>query len=87
VIDRRGFLSGLVGVLAAPAIVRCASLMELRGVPLPANPDYAELVRITKRAFTPRLQVQSYSRPPWLDIDWDMPAFEFEAIEAVRAER
>jgi hypothetical protein len=35
IIGRRGFLAGIGGVLiAAPAIVRATSLMQLRGIPL-----------------------------------------------------
>jgi hypothetical protein len=33
-ISRRGLITGLVSLVAAPAIVRCSSLMDLRGVPL-----------------------------------------------------
>src|SRR5215472_6535189 len=86
VINRRGFLSGLVGVLAAPAIVRVASIMPVKALPPElVDFDYGGLVAITRKAFIPRLFVHVYARPPWLDIDWEAPAFEFEAIEAVRA--
>jgi hypothetical protein len=37
-IARRGFLIGLAGLIAAPVIVRPASLMQIRGVPLVVNP-------------------------------------------------
>src|SRR5262245_2712493 len=37
-LSRRGFITGLVSLLAAPAIVRAASLMDLRGVPLSSFP-------------------------------------------------
>src|SRR5215510_10674476 len=33
-LTRRGLITGLVSFLAAPAIVRASSLMDLRGVPL-----------------------------------------------------
>ena len=35
--DRRGFLTGFGALLAAPAIVRCASLMPVRGLIQPFN--------------------------------------------------
>jgi hypothetical protein len=34
--SRRGFLSGLGAVLAAPAVVRAANLMPVRGIIMPA---------------------------------------------------
>ena len=37
-LERRSFLTGLAAMFAAPAIVRAASLMPVRGVPL-ANPE------------------------------------------------
>ena len=33
-IDRRGFLRGLTGILAAPALVRVSSLMPVKARPL-----------------------------------------------------
>ena len=43
IIGRRGLILGLVTLVAAPAIVRASSLMEIRGVPLVANLDYVAL--------------------------------------------
>lgn len=34
IITRRGIIGGLLGIIAAPAIVRAESLMPLRGAPL-----------------------------------------------------
>lgn len=52
VIGRRGLILGLVSLIAAPAIVRASSLMEIRGVPLVVpNPDY---VTPTFQEFTVR---------------------------------
>lgn len=39
-VNRRGFLTGLVSALAAPAIVRSGILMPLRGVMLPESPGF-----------------------------------------------
>lgn len=38
-IQRRNFLVGLASLIAAPAIVRAASLMPVRGVIMPSNFD------------------------------------------------
>lgn len=74
--SRRSFLLGLGATLvAAPAVVRAASLMPVRGVILPvdwryavraANVDYEELTAITRKAFVPRLLVQVYESSPLL---------------------
>jgi|HubBroStandDraft_6_1064221.scaffolds.fasta_scaffold564089_3 hypothetical protein len=41
IIGRRGLIIGIASLLAAPAIVRASSLMEIRGVPLVLpNPNY-----------------------------------------------
>jgi len=34
VISRRGLIGSMIALVASPAIVRCESLMSLRGVPL-----------------------------------------------------
>lgn len=39
VMNRRGFLTGLVSALAAPAVVRSGILMPLRGIVVPALPN------------------------------------------------
>jgi hypothetical protein len=33
--DRRSFITGVVGLIAAPAIVRASSLMPVRGIVMP----------------------------------------------------
>lgn len=43
--NRRGFLGGLIGLVAAPAVVHAASLMPLRGQIMPAP----TLVRINHK--------------------------------------
>jgi hypothetical protein len=39
-LSRRGFLSGLASALAAPAIVRSTSLMQVRGIVMPPAPIF-----------------------------------------------
>jgi len=62
--DRRSFLRGALSALAAPAIVKCTSLMPVRGIIMPVRPVlirstvYEDLVDITRRAFVPRLFLQ-----------------------------
>lgn len=53
--SRRGFITGLVSLLAAPAVVRASSLMPVSGAKLIIPPDYAELARITREAFLPNV--------------------------------
>ena len=70
--SRRTFLTGLsASLIAAPAVVRFASLMQVRGlvmgVPLPlvTNYDiYADMAEVTRKAFVPRLFVQLYTSVP-----------------------
>jgi hypothetical protein len=72
--SRRSFLRGLGATLiAAPAVVRAASLMPVRGIVQDWRPvvrassiDYAELAAVTRRAFVPRLLVQVYESSPLL---------------------
>ena len=41
---RRGFITGIAALVAAPAIVRADSLMPLRSTPV--RPDYLEIVAL-----------------------------------------
>lgn len=69
-LHRRTFLTGLGALIAAPAIVRVASLMPVRGIVMPTLEEsmtlvmsqdmYAELAAVTRKAFVPRLFVQIY---------------------------
>lgn len=43
--NRRGFLSGMIGLIAAPAIVRVSSLMAVQAVPLPSHTLVLDLSR------------------------------------------
>lgn len=83
-LSRRSFLGGLTaGMIAAPAIVRAASLMPVRAsiLPLPDLMPYAPTifgtwmdysgtfsVPVIRHAFVPRLRVQAYVTP--LPLDW-----------------
>jgi hypothetical protein len=80
-IHRRSFLTGLAATLAAPAIVRAASLMPVRGIVMDVQqpiahlngvPLYADLVDITRQAFVPRLFVQLNMSTPLAGFLQDM---------------
>lgn len=67
--SRRAFLTGLGATLiTAPAIVRPESLMRVKTFefikPEVALPLYQQLTDITRRAFVPRLLVQTYYVDP-----------------------
>ena len=64
--SRRGFLSGIASLLAAPAIVRASSLMPVKA--LPTVPTLEELF------WSPRLIVPSNMYPgalTWIDATLD----------------
>jgi len=66
-ITRRHLLRAVPMLLAAPAIVRVASLMPVKSLPpelILRNPLFRELAEITHRAFVPRLFVQIYQTNP-----------------------
>jgi hypothetical protein len=81
--NRRGFLAGLgaalVAPLAAPAIVRAASLMAISPLP-PVTVEVGtfnglafigftqELAEITRRAFVPKLIPQIYAGSPTIAL-------------------
>ena len=70
-IGRRGFITGLIAFVAAPAIVRAGSLMPVKAwdplgpgdrAPYWASPG--ELKDVIGRAFMPRLYVQVWKDNP-----------------------
>ena len=78
---RRSFLTGLVSLIASPAIVRASSLMPVKSMAVVdvvyrdpildeglINPDTiaADLCSVTTRAFVPKLFVQIYQDYPLL---------------------
>ncbi len=82
--NRRGFLTGLVSALAAPAIVRASSLMPVRVMPDTDWLDaayamtrdqmtknlYGDLIDTTRKAIVPRLFVQLRTAPLWVPRQW-----------------
>jgi len=80
-LSRRGFVGGLITALAAPAIVHAGRVMPVRALPLALRGPGP--LAVTRKAFIPRLYVSSFCRPPSLDVDWDAPAFAYDAIEVV----
>jgi hypothetical protein len=83
--SRRSFLLGLGSALvAAPAVVRAASLMPVRGIIQDVGVEYGvisadmygDLVSITRKAFVPRFFVQVYKQSPVL---WLLAELEAEA--------
>ena len=73
--NRRGFLGGLISLIAAPAIVRVENIMPVHafteGV-VPAKELYAELMATARRAFVPRLVVDIYKSTPLLSMLMEM---------------
>ena len=75
-LPRRTFLKAALTLIAAPAIVRVASIMPVKALVLPEEPLtiyttqalYAQLCDVTRQAFVPRLFVQLYATNPMLDM-------------------
>jgi hypothetical protein len=72
-LTRRGFVSALVGIIAAPAIVRIDNIMPVKAVKaidltsIGFRPLlHEELIAVTRKAFIPRLVVQLYKATPLL---------------------
>ena len=70
-LPRRRFLAGIVGLIAAPAIVRVTSIMPVKAMPeqptlqaLMGADLYGEMIRVTRQAFLPRMVAQAYREPP-----------------------
>lgn len=80
---RRKFIVGMTALFAAPAIVRASSLMPFRSAPMISSLNIpfdmppagfgAELSAITRRAFLPAIQVQTYFRSPLVKIIGAIP--------------
>lgn len=58
ILSRRGILTGLASLIAAPAIVRAESLMPVRGIIMPPRP------MLTSRGIVSMKTV----RPGWIEI-------------------
>lgn len=77
-LSRRGFFTGLgASLIAAPAIVRAGSLMPVKSMPDvdalmdaisrgPYEASIFDLQAVVRKAFLPRLFVQTYETSPFL---------------------
>ena len=82
-LNRRSLITGLISLVAAPAIVRAGSLMPVKAPEFTPHflvdygggfrsVNYAELMRITRDAFLPRIEAQLYAKWPvmsWSELD------------------
>jgi hypothetical protein len=66
-LPRRGFLIGLAGLIAAPAIIRLAPLMRVRALPLVVRrsekPEFRTLYGQSRVAIS-----VAYGTPSWIEI-------------------
>jgi hypothetical protein len=62
-LSRRSLITGLISLVAAPAIVRAGSLMPVKQMLSPTVME--DIIDITRRAFVPRLYAQSGSLRYW----------------------
>jgi hypothetical protein len=68
--DRRSFLKGIFGLIAAPAIVKSEIIMPVKKIitdPIiitngGTGVTYAEIAHITRKAFIPKLIEQQYQQ-------------------------
>ena len=76
--DRRSFLRGMVGIMAAPAVIKSGILMPVKEIIMPeytvipisnGGTGFTEIARITREVFIPKLQMQIYTpSPSWVAI-------------------
>jgi len=73
--SRRGFITGLISLVAAPAIVRVASIMPVKAMadfdpfPFPPGAYWAspqDIAAVVRRAFVPRFYVDLCKDVPLL---------------------
>ena len=83
-LNRRSLITGLISLVAAPAIVRATSIMPIKALPAVEDLDtlarkqladslYGDLI-LTRQALVPRLFVQIYRAGPtakYLDERWE----------------
>ena len=68
--SRRGFITGLISFVAAPAVIRTIDLMPVKQPILIVTPsingdfDYVNLADFMRRAFIPALNTQIYEQHP-----------------------
>ena len=77
--SRRSLITGLVSFLVAPAVVRAASLMPVKALPLEIewgrrsfDSVYPILTDTVRRAFVPRLFVQLMHPHPFYVTGYDI---------------
>jgi hypothetical protein len=66
--SRRGFIGGLIGLIAAPALVRASNIMPVRSIPIEAFgaiPDGPVAYEWTTRAFGYDIGKWWWRRIPW----------------------
>jgi len=91
--ERRSFLKGVFGLIAAPAIVKSEILMPVKKIIMPdgialktiTHPhlSLAEAAEITRKAFIPKLIAQQYQQSP----SWQELIASIEETQKVMAER
>jgi hypothetical protein len=75
-LNRRSLITGLISLVAAPAIVRATSIMPIKALPTVEDLDtlarkqftdslYGDLTALTRQAFVPRLFVSVYRADLW----------------------
>jgi len=68
--SRRGFITGLISFVAAPAVIRTIDLMPVKHSIITVPPDinggfdYVNLADFMRRAFIPALNTQIYEQHP-----------------------
>jgi hypothetical protein len=84
-LNRRSLITGLISLVAAPAIVRPTSIMPIKALPTVEDLDtlarkqladslYGDLIAVTRQAFVPRLFVSVYRGglvTKYLDKRWE----------------
>ena len=68
--SRRGFITGLISFVAAPAVIRTIDLMPVKQPIITVIPvtnggtGYVEITEVMRRAFIPKLYAQIYAQHP-----------------------
>jgi len=87
--DRRSFLKGIVGLIAAPAIVKSEIIMPVKQIitsPIiitNGGSGMSHYAEITRKAFIPKLWAQQYQQSP----TWQAFIASIEETQQVMAER
>jgi hypothetical protein len=80
-LNRRSLITGLISLVAAPAIVRPTSIMSIKALPTVEDLDALArkqlagyLVAVTRQAFVPRFFVSADLTIKYLDERWEPDA-------------